>query len=325
MIEQPLIQKQASDSFGGNELYDIAILGAGPAGMSAALCAARAKYKVLLIDNALPGGETATAYTVDNYLGFPGGILGSDLAFRMEEHLNMYPIDHVRADVQDIQSVTPLEKVIRTELNERYRSKTIIIATGLEPKSIGAPFEKQFLGRGVSYFAQGDGASYKGQSVAVVGGGNCACYAATYLADYVDQLYLIHRSENLKAVATLKQRVFDDPKIQTIWNSEITEVFGVDKVEKIKVENISTHQHSWLDVKCVFVYVGRVPSKGILNLDLEKDPSGYLITDELMRTNITGVFAAGDCRSKQIRQIATAVSDGMIAAINAGREIEGRR
>lgn len=322
MIEQPQVQRHSSDSFGENDLYDIIVLGAGPAGMSAALVSARDKRRVLLVDCALPGGEVATAYVVDNYLGFPGGISGGELALRMEDHLKRYPIEHLRANVQDLQSLSSHEKVVITDLNERYRAKVVIIATGLEPKPIGKDFEKQFLGRGISYFAQCDGEGYKGQAVAVIGGGNCACHAADHLANSVEQLYLIHRSDDLKAVATLKQRVLENPKIQTIWNSEVTEVFGVDKVEKIKVENKLTQQYSWLNVKCVFIYIGRIPSGDILNLDLAKDAAGFLITDEYMCTNIPGVYAVGDCRSKQIRQIATAVSDGMIAAVNASREID---
>jgi len=155
----------------------------------------------------------------------------------------------------------------------------------------------------------------------VIGGGNCACYAAEYLAQFVKKLYIIHRSDYIKAVKTLKEKIMNNSIIDVLWNTELVDVFGVDHVEKIKLLNISTTQTTWLDVKAIFVYVGRIPPRDLISVDIELDEKGYIITDEYMRTNIPGVYAAGDIRSKQIRQIATAISDGMIAAINVDRDI----
>ena len=224
-------------------------------------------------------------------------------------------------EVQDILNSSEQEKIIKTELGETYKVKHIIVATGLEPKTLDNEFEKKFLGRGISYYAQCDGESYKGKDVAVMGGGNCACYAADYLSDFVDKLYLIHSSESIKAVKSLKSRVLENPKINPVWNSHVDDVFGIDKLEKIKVSNITNGQSTWLDIKALFVYVGRIPPSNFLTLDLNLNEDGYIITDEYMRTNIPGIYAAGDIRAKQIRQIATAVSDGMIAAVNVGKEM----
>lgn len=320
MKEQVIAEKVSMTPKSG-DLFDIVIIGAGPAGMSAALCAGRAKLRVLLIEKALPGGQASTAYRVFNYLGFPQGILGVDLAARMEEHLGRYDIFYACEAVKDIVNITGTEKAIKTDLGSVFYTKTIIFAVGLEPKQMDKPFETQFLGRGISYYAQCDGESYRGKDVVVVGGGNCACYAAEYLSEFVNKLYLVHKSDYIKAVKFLSAKMFNNPKIHILWNTEVEDVFGVDRVEKVKLLNLGTQQHTWVDVKGVFVYVGRIPPKALISPEIDTDEGGYIITDEFMRTNIRGVYAAGDIRSKQIRQIATAVSDGMIAAINAERDL----
>jgi thioredoxin reductase (NADPH) len=305
------------------DLFDVIIIGAGPAGMSAALCAGRARLKILILDKAMPGGQTSTAYRIYNYIGFPNGILGPDLAERMEDHLDNYNIYYACEGVEDIGQIHAAEKNIQTDMGNFYRTKAIIIATGLEPKFLDEPFEKRFLGRGISYYAQCDGEAYRDKDVVVIGGGNCACYAAEYLAKTVNKLTLIHRSDYINAVSNLREKIFNNPKIDILWNSEVVDAFGIDHLAKLKVYNRTTQQHTWLDAKAAFIYVGRIPNKTIMSLDLSVDEKGYVVTDEYMRTNIKGVYAAGDIRSKQIRQIATAVSDGMIAAINVERDVLG--
>ncbi len=318
-MEHTLVESQQLRPNNGDS-FDLIIIGAGPAGMSAAICAGRARLKTLVIEKALPGGQATTAYHITNYLGFPDGILGDSLTFEMEKHMASFSIYYTCESVEDI-ALMGEDKLVTTDMGQSYKSRAVIIAGGLEPKKIGAEFEKKFLGRGISYYAQGDVSFYKDKDVAVIGGGNCACYAADYLAESVNQLYLIHRSDSLKAVSNLKEKVMSNPKIHIIWHSELVDIFGLDKVEKMKVRHVLNDQHTWLDVKGVFVYVGRMPNSNLLHLNLNLDESGYIITDEYMRTNIKGVYAAGDIRSKQIRQIATAVSDGMIAAINAERDL----
>ncbi|RAP32320.1 thioredoxin-disulfide reductase [Candidatus Marinamargulisbacteria bacterium SCGC AG-414-C22] len=302
------------------DIYDIIIIGSGPAGMSAAVCAGRAKLKVLVIDKTLPGGQTATAYNITNYLGFPEGILGQDLSLNMESHFKQYNINYSCETVVEIMSSSEPVKKVKTDLDNVYKTKTVIMAMGLEPKALNMDFEKKFLGRGISYYAQSDVETYQGKDVAVIGGGNCACYAADYLSQFVNKLFLIHRSDYIKAVASLKEKVMNNPKITILWDTQPVDAFGIDKVEKIKLQHILTQQTTWLTVNGVFVYVGRIPPTDLMLFDLDCDEKGYIITDEYMRTNIPGIYAAGDIRSKQIRQIATAVSDGMIAAINAAKE-----
>ncbi|RAP31548.1 thioredoxin-disulfide reductase [Candidatus Marinamargulisbacteria bacterium SCGC AG-343-D04] len=301
--------------------FDIAIIGAGPAGMSAALCAARARLNVILLDRNLPGGQTSTAYKISNYLGFPSGVLGSDLSIKMEDHLNDYGVLYKCESVEDILDISGNIKCIKTDLGNDYRVRGVILCLGLEPKPLETKFEKTFFGRGISYYAQADIEKYRDQDVAVIGGGNCACYAADYLSQFVNKLYLIHRSDFIKAVKNLKKKIMENPKIDTIWNTQLVDAFGIDTLEKIKLLNGVTQQETWLDVKGVFIYVGRIPPKDIIRVDLNIDEDGFIITDEFMRTNIPGIYAAGDIRSKQIRQIPTAVSDGMIAAINLDKDL----
>ena len=304
-----------------NNIYDIIIIGAGPAGLQASICAGRAKLKTLLIDKALPGGETATAYKINNLAGYPNGILGENLAKEMENQLKEYDIDCECLNVENITNIGKKTKNIITDTGKMFSTKMILLATGLEPKRIDPRLERLFLGRGLSYDARSNINSYKHKNVAVIGGGNCACYAADFLSNFAKKTYLIHSSNSIKAVRLLKEKVQKNPTIELIWNSEIKDIFGIEGVEKLKIRHTINNQETWIDCKGIFIYVGRIPPKEIINLEINQDEYGFIITDEYMKTNIPGVFAAGDIRSKQIRQIATALSDGMIAAINIEREL----
>ncbi len=304
-----------------SDLYDVVIIGAGPAGMSAGVCAARAKLKTLIIEKALPGGECSTACEINNFVSHPGGILGDELGQKMEDQLFSYQVYYSCENVIDIADSHSKEKKITTDLGKTYNTRSIILATGLEPKKLDAGFESKFLGRGISYYARCDVDYYTGKDVIVIGGGNCACYAAEYLSRFVNKVTMVHHYDHLRAVNILKEKINNNPKVDIMWNSHVTEVFGIDKVEKAKVVNVTNDQYTWIDVKGIFVYVGRIPSQDILSLDVNVDENGFIITDEYMRTNVEGIYAAGDIRSKQVRQIATAVSDGMIAAINIERDV----
>lgn len=316
----PSVELQAKGTPRNNDHFDVIIVGAGPAGMSAAVCCARADLNVLIIEKTLPGGECSTAYKINNFIGYPGGILGDKLGHLMEKQLFEYDVAYCCEDVSDIVISGPNVKTVKTSLGNNYHSKTIILAQGLEPKKLDKPFAMQFLGRGVSYYAQGDAESYRNKDVVVIGAGNCACYAAEYLVQYVKKLYLINHFDYIKAVSRLKKSIEKHPKIDVMWDSEITQVFGIDRVEKVQITNQSTQQHTWLDVAGIFVYVGRIPAARFLSFDLQVDEKGFIVTDDYMRTNIPGIYAAGDIRSKQIRQIATAVADGMVAAVNVERD-----
>jgi len=243
------------------------------------------------------------------------------LGKQMEDQIFSYDIRYTCEQVSDIVDIHKKGKIVSTNLSNQYKTKAILIAVGLEPKRLEAGFESKFLGRGISYYARCDVDYYGGEDVVVIGGGNCACYAADHLSKFVNKVYIIHHYDHIRAVKSLKESIAANPKIDIMWDSQVTEVFGIDKVEKIKVVNTINQQHTWIDVKGIFVYVGRIPPKEIISAEIDIDENGFIITDEYMRTNIPGVYAAGDIRTKQVRQIATAVSDGMIAAINVERDI----
>jgi thioredoxin reductase (NADPH) len=304
-----------------NDIFDVVIIGSGPAGMSAGICASRADLKTLVIEKALPGGECSTACKIDNFIGQPkGGVLGEDLGRTMESQLFSHDIYYTCETVVDFINLHGPVKSLVTSLGNEYRAKAVILAIGLEPKKLNADFETRFLGHGVSYYAQSDPSIYANKNVVVIGGGNCACYAADYLAGYVNHVYMVHNYDQLRAVKKLKQKIESNPNITLMWNSKVTDVFGVDNVERVKTEHVLTGQSTWLDAQGVFIYIGRCPPQDIIRFDIRLDEKGFIVTDEYMRTNIPGVYAAGDIRSKQVRQIAPAVSDGMIAAINVERD-----
>ena len=303
-----------------NDMFDVVIIGAGPAGMSAAICASRADLKTLVVEKALPGGECSTACKIDNFIGQPNGIHGPELSRVMEAQLFNQEVFYTCETVVDFINFDGPIKTVTTSLGNSYRTKTIILALVLEPKKLESDFEHRFMGQGVSYYAQADPSYYENKNAVVIGGGNCACYAADYLSKYVNQVYMVHNYDSIRAVKKLKNSIESNEKITIMWNSKVTELFGVDHVERVKTENVITGQSTWLDAQGVFIYIGRVPPQDIVRFDVQLDEQGFIVTDEFMRTNIKGVYAAGDIRSKQVRQIAPAVSDGMIAAINIERD-----
>jgi thioredoxin reductase (NADPH) len=304
-----------------NDLFDVIIIGAGPSGMSAGLCASRADLKTLIIEKALPGGECSTAYKIDNFIGQPKhGVFGEDLGRTMEQQLFSHEIYYACETVIDFINLHGPIKSVVTSLGHEYRTKAIILALGLEPKKLNAPFESQFMGHGISYYAQADPSYYKDKNAVVIGGGNCACYAADYLSGFVQHVYMVHHYDQLRAVKKLKQKIESNSNITLMWNSKVTEVFGINHIERVKTEHALTGQSTWLDAQGLFIYIGRCPPQDIVRFDIQLDEKGFIVTDEYMRTNIPGVYAAGDIRSKQVRQIAPAVSDGMIAAINVERD-----
>jgi len=320
MKEEMVLESKRDLSVDENQMFDVVIIGSGPAGMSASICAKRANLNVLLIEKILPGGECSTACKIDNYIGFSGGILGDDLSNKMEAQLLEYQVHYTCESVVDILDSSQKTKVVKTNLGKLYKTKTVILCIGLEPKRWNPSIEQFFLGRGVSYYAKGDAEYHKGKDVLVIGGGNCACYAADYLADLVERVYMVHDSSQLKAVPSLRDKIQKNPKIDMMWDARVTEVFGIDKVERAKIVSTINDQHAWLTISGIFPYVGRIPPNEIILPEVEVDESGFIVTDDYMRTNIKGIYAAGDIRSKQVRQIATSVSDGMIAAINIERD-----
>ncbi len=301
-------------------IFDLIIIGGGPAGLTAALYAGRARLKTLLIEKALLGGMASTTYHIENYPGFPHGISGMDLSRHFEEQAKKFGADFYYGEVSGL-SVKPDRKIITIE-NRTIEARALIIASGTETKKLGVPGEDQFHGRGVSYCATCDGPFYREKNIVVVGGGNAAVEEALYLTRFANKISIIHRRDKLRADRVLAEQALNDPKIFVIWDSQVEEILGADRIEKIKVKNLKSGNSSYLAADGIFIYVGATPNTTIANGLIDADKEGYIKTDEAMRTSVAGIFAAGDVRSKTLRQIITAAGDGAIAADSARSYIE---
>ena len=293
-------------------MKDVIIVGGGPAGLNAALYASRAGLDTLLIEKMFVGGQAATTAFVDNYIGVGTGIGGPDLVMKMESQANAFGALFTYEDVLELDLDGDI-KTVKTKKNE-YKAKAVILAMGATPRKLGANGEERFTGRGVSYCATCDGAFYKGKDVCVIGGGDTAAEDAIFLSNLCNKVYLIHRRDSLRASKVLQDAVFSKENIEILWNTQISEINGDNTVTSITTTgDISKN----IDVNGVFVAVGTVPSSELVYGKVELNENRYIITDEKMRTNVEGVFAAGDIVEKPLRQIITAASDGAIAAYSA--------
>ncbi|MCR4657859.1 MAG: thioredoxin-disulfide reductase [Lachnospiraceae bacterium] len=289
------------------KVYDVIIVGAGPAGMTAAIYAKRAELSTLLIEkNYMGGGQILNTYEVDNFPGFPG-INGFDLGMKFSEHVDKMEVERVSEEVTEMELLSEI-KTIKTEENE-YKSKTVILATGNSPKKLGAPGEAELSGMGVSYCATCDGAFFKNKVTVVIGGGDVAVEDAIFLSRGCTKVYLIHRRNELRAVKSLQTALFNVENIEVIWDSVVTEIKGEERVSGITVQNVKTKELSELSVDGVFVAVGNEPNASYIK-DIDCDKNGYIVAGEDCASSVAGVFAAGDIRSKKLRQITTAVGDG---------------
>ncbi len=292
-------------------MYDIIIIGGGPAGLTASIYSKRFGLSTLLIEKMGIGGQVPLTDLIENYPGFPEGISGIELATKIGEQAKKFDIEIINEEVVDV--IFDDIKKVKT-LNSQYESKGVIIATGANPKKLNIPGEKEFTGRGVSYCAVCDAYFYKGRDVVVVGGGDSALTEALYLAKFVNNLYLIHRRDKFRAAKYLQNKVMQNEKIKIILNSELKEIKGDKRVQKVIGFNKEKNENFELNVNGVFIYVGLNPNSELFRNKLELDENGFIITDEEMRTNVKFVYAAGDVRKKSFRQIITACSDGAIAA-----------
>lgn len=300
--------------------YDTIIIGGGPAGLSAGIYAMRSRLNTVMIERYMPGGQMMVTDFVENYPGFPNGIGGPDLSMEMEKQARGLGLEIRSTDVTSI-DLSGDEKVVATTDGE-LRAPTIILAVGATPRMLGVPGEKQFLGRGVSTCATCDGAFFRDKELAVVGGGNTAVQDSIFLTRFASKVTIIHRRDSLRATKILHERAFKNPKITFAWDSVVDEIKGKVKVEGVVVRNIKDDTLRTIPVDGVFVLIGTVPNTDFLKGLITLDPSGYIMTDEEMQTNIPGVFAAGDCRRKILRQMVTAAADGAVAAISAEQYIE---
>ena len=300
-------------------MFDCIIIGAGPAGMSAGVYAKRAGINALIIEESpIDGGQILSTYEVDNYLGFPG-ISGLDLGENFSKHLTKTDIDRVSATVLSVDKKEG-SFIIRTDVGE-YESRTVIFATGAKHATLNVPGEEALAGMGVSYCATCDGAFFKGADVCVVGGSDVAVEDAIYLARTSKKVYLIHRRDTLRAADSLVKSMEAIPNIECIWNTEVVSIEGEDQVEKVVLHNKVSDENSELPVSGVFVAVGIKPASELLGSLGVETQNGYVLAGEDCRTNIPGVYAAGDIRKKPLRQIITAVCDGANAATSAGEDL----
>jgi thioredoxin reductase (NADPH) len=297
--------------------YQLIIVGGGPAGLSAGLYASRSKLDALLIEKAGLGGQILNAEMVENYPGFPQGLSGSELGTLMAEQATKYGLQTVFAEVQGIE-IREDEKILNTSEGQ-YRSKAVIIAGGSEHQKLGVPGEEMFTGKGVSYCAMCDGAFFRDQVIAVVGGGNVALNDALFLTRFAAKVIVIHRRDQLRATRILQDRAFANPKITFLWDTVVESVTGDKLVRELKLKNVKTGKASSLDVSGIFVAVGLRPNTGYLKGLLTLDEVGFISVNAQMETGVPGVFAAGDIRAGSIRQVVSAAGDGATAAIAAER------
>jgi thioredoxin reductase (NADPH) len=302
-------------------MEELIIIGAGPAGLTAGLYAARARLKTVLLERLAPGGQVMTTDRVENYPGFPEGISGFELIDRMKKQAESFDLKIELTEVTSLE-LTPEKKVVVTDKG-RYESKALILTTGATPMKIGIEGETLLIGKGVSYCATCDGPFYRDQDVAVIGGGDTAIEEALFLTRFVSNVHVIHRRDELRATKLLQERAMADEKIHFIWDTIPTRILGVNGVEGIELKNVKTEEISQLPVEGVFVFVGYNPGNDLIIGKLDLDPYGYVITDNDMETSVPGVFAAGDIRSKLLRQIVTAVGEGATATFAAEKYLEG--
>ena len=289
-------------------MYDLIIIGSGPAGLSAAVYGRRAGFSTLVIEkNPMSGGQVLNTYEVDNYLGLPG-INGFDMGMKFREHAEKMQAEFMEADVLGIEDMGDL-KLVKTAEGD-YEAKAVIIASGASHSHLGVPGEEELSGMGVSYCAACDGAFFRGKTVAVVGGGDVAVEDAIFLARACEKVYLIHRRDSLRAAQSLQNTMLALPNVEVCWNSVVESINGDGKVQSITLLHKNGGQKNELAVQGVFIAVGIRPNSESFITNIAADEKGYLIAGEDCATSMPGVFAAGDIRTKKLRQIVTAVADG---------------
>lgn len=303
-----------------DKIYDVIIIGAGPAGMTAALYTSRADLDTLMIERGVPGGQMVNTAEVENYPGFDS-ILGPDLSDKMFSGAKQFGAEYAYGDIKGIDNELAYKTVYAG--SKAYKARAIIIATGAEHRKLGVPGEDELSGRGVSYCAVCDGAFFKNRELVVVGGGDSAVEEGTYLTRYASKVTIIHRRDKLRAQQILQDRAFKNDKVDFIWNHTAEEIVGDgSKVTGVKIISTEDGSEKTVSADGVFIYVGLVPlTKPFQDLGIT-DGEGYIITDEELRTEIPGIFAAGDVRAKSLRQIVTAAGDGGLAGQNAQKYVE---
>ena len=302
------------------EVYDTIIIGSGPAGLTAAIYAGRAELKTLVIAGVKYGGQLMDTTIIENYPGFPEGINGPELIERMIAQAQKFNAQIIFEDALKVELKDKIKKVYTLE--KEYQAKTVILALGANPRKLNVTGEEKLWGKGVSACAVCDGALFKNKEVAIVGGGDSAMEEASFLTNFASKVYLIHRRDSFRAAALMQKKVLNNPKIEILYNSEIQEIIGIDKVEALKIINNQNQASQILKVDGLFLAIGHIPNTQIFQGQLELDSDGYITVKNDVETSIEGVFASGDIKDKAYKQIVTAVSGGAIAALMANKYLK---
>jgi thioredoxin reductase (NADPH) len=301
--------------------YDLIIIGGGPAGMTAGLYASRAELKTLLVEKMIMGGQMMTATLVENWPGYPGGIDGPELMGRFQKHCVEFGLETATGEVEKIEDLGRLKRLIID--GKEYLSKTVLIATGANPRKLDVEGEAALVGRGVSYCATCDGAFFRNVPIAVIGGGDTAAEESVYLTRFASKVYLVHRRDEMRTTKILQNRVFENEKIEMVWDSVVS---GLDSdntgLTGVKVTNVKTGEQRALEAVGMFVAIGVTPITRFLGGLVDLDESGYIKAGESTHTSVPGIFAAGDCRTSYLKQVSTAVGDGAVAATQIEKYIE---
>jgi len=296
--------------------YQLVIIGGGPAGLAAGLYAARARLNVILLEKGIPGGQVLVTDWIDNYPGFPEGIAGFELIERMTEQVKRFGLEIQNVEVLHLDLSKPV-KTILLEGGDTITCQALIIATGARPNQLGVPGETDLTGKGISYCATCDAPFFRDQEITVVGGGDTAIQEAIYLTKFARLVTVIHRRDALRATRVIQEKAFANDRIKFLWNSEVTRIFGKGGVEGVEVRD-TQGKLSIIPVQGVFIFIGIKPNNSFVpKEEIETDHWGFIVTDSEMQTKTIGVMAAGDIRSKKIRQVVTAVGEGAIATLSA--------
>lgn len=293
------------------QIYDVLIIGGGPAGYTAALYAARAGFDTLVLEKMCVGGQMALTGDIENYPGFDEGVDGFTLGEKMLKGAERFGAKTQYDEVLSVQFAEKIKRIVA--VGGEYYGRTVIIATGADPRKLGLIKEDELIGKGVHYCAHCDGRFYKDKTVVVVGGGNSAAADALYLSRLAKKVYLVHRRDTLRATKVYHEPLFKAQNIEFIWDTTVDELLDNDRVNGVKLQNVKTGEITSLDCDGVFVSIGRKPTTAFLGGAVELDENGYIIADETTKTNVPGVYAVGDVRQKALRQVVTAVADGAVA------------
>lgn len=300
-------------------MYELIIIGAGPAGLTAALFAGRFRLKTLLLEKMVVGGRILMSESIENFPGFAGGISTQELISRMQEQIK--PLG-IKIEYEEVSEIDGKSKTIKAGTNS-YKGSAVIIATGARPRKLGVPGEEKLTGRGVSYCATCDAPLYKEKNVVVVGGGDAVAEEALYLARFAKKVSIIHRREQMRASQILQERLKENKKIDFLLGKVITQICGSTEVESIKIKDVGTSQEKNFNCDGVFIFIGNEPETEFLKSKLKLDEKGFIITDDNMAASVEGIFACGDCRKKSLYQVITACGEAATAADSAYKYISG--